>query len=85
MAVNKNVPTAEKKELASKSTFQTDGKTLMREYAQSSEPNIVHAGASLRNTCMVGVRSSGFFADNTIPINARERHVKSTTMGYNRD
>ena len=34
---------------------------------------------------MVGIRSSGFFAENTIPVGQGDRHVKSTTMGYNRD
>lgn len=35
---------------------------------------------------MVGVRSSGFFADNTFPVNALgERHAKSTLMGQNRE
>ena len=43
-------------------------------------------GASLRNTCMVGVRSSGFFAENTFPVNAlADRHAKSTLMGQTRD
>ena len=82
--------TTAKRDLHSKTTFESAANRTLNEgrVQQQSEPDIQNRTvASLKNTCIVGVRSSGFFEGNTIPVNAHtaERHVKSTLMGQTRD
>ena len=81
--------TNEKRGIGSKTTFDSAAnRTLVKSgLDQKSEPDIIdRTVASLRNTCIAGVRSSGFFGDNTLPVNVcYDRHAKSTLMGKKRD